>query len=65
MIKSENQTPVSTIDNHCRTKNATRNRMQALRFWERNEALVQHMKLEALQKRIAVGAGQPAEEITL
>jgi len=30
----------------------------ALRFWERNEELVQHMKLEVLQKRLATGAGQ-------
>ena len=30
----------------------------ALRFWESNEELVRHMKLEVLQKRLAVGAGQ-------
>jgi len=31
---------------------------KALRFWEDNEKLLQYMKLEALQKRLAVGAGQ-------
>jgi antitoxin ParD1/3/4 len=30
----------------------------ALRFWEKNEDLVQHMKLEVLKKRLAVGAEQ-------
>jgi len=30
----------------------------ALRFWESNEELVQQMKLEVLQKRLAIGAGQ-------
>jgi antitoxin ParD1/3/4 len=30
----------------------------ALRFWERHEALVETMKLEALRKRLAEGAGQ-------
>ena len=30
----------------------------ALRFWESNEELVQHMKLEALQKRLSIGADQ-------
>ncbi len=30
----------------------------ALRFWENNEKLVQYMKLEVLQKRLAVGAYQ-------
>jgi antitoxin ParD1/3/4 len=30
----------------------------ALRFWEKNEELVQHMKLEALQKRLSIGADQ-------
>ncbi len=30
----------------------------ALRFWERNEELVKHMKLEALQKRLAIGVAQ-------
>jgi antitoxin ParD1/3/4 len=30
----------------------------ALRFWESNEELVQHMKLEVLQKRLRIGAGQ-------
>ena len=30
----------------------------ALRFWETNEALVQHMKLEALKKRLTIGAEQ-------
>ncbi len=29
-----------------------------LRFWENNEELVQLMKLEVSQKRLAVGAGQ-------
>ncbi len=30
----------------------------ALRFWESNEELVQHMKLEALRKRLSIGANQ-------
>jgi len=30
----------------------------ALRFWEKNEELVQHMKLEVLRKRLSVGAEQ-------
>ncbi len=30
----------------------------ALRFWDTNEKLVQYMKLEVLQKRLAVGASQ-------
>ena len=30
----------------------------ALRFLEKNEELVQLMKLEMLQKRLAIGAGQ-------
>ncbi len=30
----------------------------ALRFWEQNEDLVQHMKLEVLKNRLAVGADQ-------
>lgn len=30
----------------------------ALRFWDANEKLVQHIKLEILQKRLAIGAGQ-------
>ena len=30
----------------------------ALRFWESNEKLVEYMKLEALQKKLAIGAGQ-------
>lgn len=30
----------------------------ALRFWEANEQLVQYIKLETLQKRLAIGAGQ-------
>lgn len=34
----------------------------ALRFWENNEELVQHMKLEVLQKRLAIGAGQADQE---
>lgn len=33
----------------------------ALRFWENNEELVQHIKLEALQKRLAIGAGQAGQ----
>lgn len=31
---------------------------EALRFWEHNEEIVQHMKLEILKKRLAVGASQ-------
>ncbi len=30
----------------------------ALRFWENNEKLVEYMKLEALQKHLAIGASQ-------
>jgi len=30
----------------------------ALRFWEKNEELVQHMKLEILKKRLSIGADQ-------
>jgi len=30
----------------------------ALRFWEKNELLVQHMKLEILKQRLAIGAEQ-------
>jgi antitoxin ParD1/3/4 len=30
----------------------------ALRFWEKNEELVELMKLEALRKRLATGAAQ-------
>lgn len=30
----------------------------ALRFWEANEQLVEYIKLENLQKRLAIGAGQ-------
>ena len=30
----------------------------ALRFWERNEELVEHIKLEALRERLSIGAGQ-------
>ncbi|MBC8441116.1 MAG: type II toxin-antitoxin system ParD family antitoxin [Deltaproteobacteria bacterium] len=30
----------------------------ALRFWEKNEDLVQHMKLEMLKKRLAIGSEQ-------
>lgn len=33
----------------------------ALRFWETNEELVNYMKLEILQKRLAVGADQAAQ----
>ena len=34
----------------------------ALRFWDSNEKLVQYMKLEVLQKKLAVGASQAAQE---
>lgn len=30
----------------------------ALRFWEKNEELVQHMKLEVLRERLSTGAEQ-------
>lgn len=30
----------------------------ALRFWEKNEDLVQHMKLEMLRERLSLGARQ-------
>lgn len=30
----------------------------ALRFWEKNEELVQHMKLEMLKNRLLIGADQ-------
>ena len=30
----------------------------ALRFWEKNEKLVQHMKLEMLRERLSTGAKQ-------
>lgn len=30
----------------------------ALRFWDKNEELVQHMKLEMLRKRLSTGAEQ-------
>jgi antitoxin ParD1/3/4 len=30
----------------------------ALRFWEKNEELVQHMKLEILRERLSIGSGQ-------
>jgi len=30
----------------------------ALRFWEKNEELVQHMKLAMLRERLSIGAGQ-------
>ena len=30
----------------------------ALRFWEKNEELVQHMKLEMLKERLSIGAKQ-------
>ncbi len=30
----------------------------ALRFWEKNEELVQHMKLEMLKERLSIGADQ-------
>ena len=35
----------------------------ALRFWDSNEKLVQYMKLEVLQKKLAVGASQAAQEM--
>lgn len=35
----------------------------ALRFWETNEELVNYMKLEILQKRLAVGADQAARGV--
>ena len=35
----------------------------ALRFWETNAELVNYMKLEILQKRLAVGAGQAAQGV--
>jgi antitoxin ParD1/3/4 len=35
----------------------------ALRFWEANEELVNYMKLEILQKRLAVGADQATQGI--
>ena len=34
---------------------------EALRFYECNEELVQHMKLEALQKRLSIGASQAGQ----
>jgi antitoxin ParD1/3/4 len=36
---------------------------EALRFWETNEELVQHIKLEALRKRLALGAEQANQGI--
>jgi antitoxin ParD1/3/4 len=30
----------------------------ALRFWEKNEELVEHMKLQLLKERLAIGANQ-------
>lgn len=30
----------------------------ALRFWEKNEELVQHMKLKMLRERLSIGAKQ-------
>ena len=30
----------------------------ALRFWEKNEALVEQMKLDALRKQLSVGEGE-------
>ncbi len=35
----------------------------ALRFWETNEELVNYMKLEILQKRLAIGAEQAAQGV--
>ena len=34
----------------------------ALRFWEKNEELVQHMKLEVLRERLTTGAAQAKRE---
>lgn len=34
----------------------------ALRFWEKNEELVQHMKLEMLRERLSIGADQAKQE---
>ena len=34
----------------------------ALRFWEKNEELVQHMKLEVLRERLSTGAAQAKQE---
>ena len=34
----------------------------ALRFWEKNEELVQHMKLEMLRKHLSIGAAQAKQE---
>ena len=34
----------------------------ALRFWEKNEELVQHMKLELLKGRLAIGAEQAKQD---
>ena len=31
---------------------------EALRFWEKNEELVQHMKLAMLKERLSIGADQ-------
>lgn len=30
----------------------------ALRFWEKNEELIQHMKLQILKERLSIGADQ-------
>lgn len=32
----------------------------ALRFWDSNEKLIEYIKLEAMQKRLAIGADQAA-----
>jgi len=34
----------------------------ALRFWETNEELVQHMKLDILKKRLSFGVSQAEQE---
>jgi len=31
---------------------------EALRFWEKNEELVQHIKLAMLKERLSIGADQ-------
>lgn len=33
----------------------------ALRFWEKNEELIQHMKLEILKERLSIGADQAGQ----
>ena len=38
--------------------NASEVIQDALRFWEKNEELIQHMKLEMLKERLSIGAEQ-------